>query len=68
MILCNAGVAYILEHGCYISALEYVRMLILSTYVLLASINTTDKLSRFGDLASCMLSFNFGVKGSISQA
>ena len=30
---------YYFEHGCYISALEQVRMLISSSYVLLACIN-----------------------------
>ena len=30
---------FLFEHGCYISALEHVRMLTLSSYVLLACIN-----------------------------
>ena len=33
----------IFEHGCYISALEHVRMLILSSYILLACINAIYK-------------------------
>ena len=32
---CRRGY-YFREHGCYISALEHVRMLLLSSYVLLA--------------------------------
>ena len=39
MILCNVGEVYIFEHGCYISALEHARMLILTSYVLLACTN-----------------------------
>ena len=39
VILCNVGEFSVLERGCYISALEHVRMLILSIYVLLACIN-----------------------------
>ena len=34
---------YSFEHGCYISALEHIRMLILNSYVLLACINTIYK-------------------------
>ena len=33
----------IFEHGCYISALEYIRMLMLSSYVLVAGIDTIYK-------------------------
>ena len=36
LILCSVGEVIIFEHGCYISALEHVRMLILSSYVLLS--------------------------------
>ena len=43
VILYSVGEVIIFEHGCYISALEYVRMLILSSYVLLACINTIYK-------------------------
>ena len=42
VILCNAEEVIILEHGGYISALEQIRMLILSIYVFLAFINTID--------------------------
>ena len=38
-ILCNAGEVYIYKHGLYISALQYVRMLLSSNYVLLVSMN-----------------------------
>ena len=40
VILCNVGEADIFERGRYISALGHVRMLTLSSYVLVASINT----------------------------
>ena len=40
MILCSVGDVIIFVHGCYISALEHIRMLILSIYVFLACINT----------------------------
>ena len=43
LILCNVGEVYIFEHGRYISALEHTRMLILSSYILLACINTICK-------------------------
>ena len=32
VILCSIGEVIIFEHGCYISALENIRMLILSSY------------------------------------
>ena len=37
-ILCSVGEVIIFEHGCYISALEQIRKLLLSNYVLLACI------------------------------
>ena len=40
--LCNVGEVYIFELKCYISALGNVKVLILSSYVLLACINKTD--------------------------
>ena len=43
LILCSVGEVFIFEHGCYISALEHVRKLILSNYVLLACINPIYK-------------------------
>ena len=43
MILCNVGEVIIFKLGCYISALEYVRMLILSNCVLLACKNAIFK-------------------------
>ena len=43
MILRNVGDVIIFEHGRYISALEHTRMLILSSYVLPACINTIYK-------------------------
>ena len=33
VILCNVGEDNIFEHGCYISALEHVRIYILGNYV-----------------------------------
>ena len=63
MILYSVGEVIIFEHGCYISALEYVRMLILSSYVLPACIKKFISMvthGRFclGDLVR--LSFYFG--------
>ena len=55
MILCGVGEVIIFEHGCYISALAHIRMLILSIYVLLECINTIYK----HDFVGCTLSFNF---------
>ena len=43
MILLGVGVVIIFEHGCYISALVHVRMLILSIYDLLECIKTIYK-------------------------
>ena len=43
MILCSVGEVIIFKRGCYISALENVMMLILSSYVLLARINPSYK-------------------------
>ena len=43
LILCNVGEVYIFEHGLYISACENARKLILSDYVLPASVNTIYK-------------------------
>ena len=43
VLLLSLEEVIIFEHGCYISALEHVRMLILSSYVLLACINTIYK-------------------------
>ena len=40
VILCNVGQVITFEHGRYISALKHIRMLILSSCVLLACINT----------------------------
>ena len=37
----------IFEHGCYISALAHIRMLILSIYVLLECIKTIYKYGQF---------------------
>ena len=39
----NVGEVYNFEHGLYISPLKHARLLILSSYVLLASINTIYK-------------------------
>ena len=41
-MFCNLGEVYIFELGVYISVLGHVRVLILSSYVLLACINKTD--------------------------
>ena len=43
MILGGVGEVIIFEHGGYISAFAYIRMLILNIYVLLQCINTIYK-------------------------
>ena len=43
VILRGVGEVIIFEHGCYISALAHIRMIILSSYVLIQCINTTYK-------------------------
>ena len=43
MVLFSVGEVIISEHGCYISALEHIRMLKLSSYVLPSCINTIYK-------------------------
>ena len=43
VILCSLGEVIIFEHGCYISDLEHIRMLILNGYVFLACISTIYK-------------------------
>ena len=43
MILCSVGDVINFEHGCYILALEHVRILVLSGYVFLACINAIYK-------------------------
>ena len=67
MIVCSVGEVIIFEHGCYISALESVMMLIFSSYVLEACINPIYKyghhscLGDLGDLVRCILYFLGGV-------
>ena len=43
VILWGVGEVIIFEHGCYISALSHIRILILGIYVLLESKNTIYK-------------------------
>ena len=44
VILCSVGEVIIFEsHGCYISTLHHIKMLMLSIYVLLACINPIYK-------------------------
>ena len=58
--LCNVAEVIIFENGCYISALKHIKMVILSSYVLLECINTFYKYSsRLGDLVKRILGFNF---------
>ena len=45
LIVCSVEEVIIFKHLCYISALEHIRMLILSSYVLLACIN---KIYKYG--------------------
>ena len=49
------------ERKCYISALEHVKMLILSSYVLLACKNAIYKYG-LDELVRCILSFSFWAK------
>ena len=48
VVLRSVGEVFIFDHGCYISALEHVRMLILSGYVLLECINAIYKHGHAG--------------------
>ena len=61
VILCNVGEVIIFEHWRHISALGHIRMVIFSTYVLLACINTIIW-PRLGDLVKCISIFNFGAQ------
>ena len=68
VILCSDGDLIIFEHGCYISSLEHVRMLIFSSYVLLVCVNPIYKyVSCLDDLVGCILSFDFGFRSSTSE-
>ena len=63
VFLCNVGEVYIFEFGCYISALGHVRVLILSSYVLLACINKTDNIcDSWVDLVRGMSSSVLGIE------
>ena len=44
----------IFEHGCYISSSERFRMLMLSSYVLLACINAIYKYGHAWELVRCV--------------
>ena len=48
VILCNVEEVIIFEPGCYISGLEDIRMVILSSYVLLECINTIYTIYKYG--------------------
>ena len=49
----SVGEVNLLENGLYISALEHARMLILSLYNYLASLNTVN-IVTLGELVKCM--------------
>ena len=68
MVLCNVGIIYILEFAHYISALEHIGMIILGTYVLLASINTVINNIAHGSFSEMYIVPILGVSSSISQA
>ena len=54
-----------MEHGCYISVFEPVGMLILSSYFLIAYVNTIYKiLRRLDDFVTCSSRFNIQSEGS----
>ena len=59
MILGGVGEVIIFWHGCYISALAHIRMLILSICVILECINTIEKYGHARDLVRCILSLGF---------
>ena len=57
MILCNVGEVYIFERGLCISALEYARMLSVSSFVLLATINTAHNIVMLGRFSEMYAKF-----------
>ena len=58
--MCSVGrLLYTFELGCYISPLEHIKMLIFSSYILLACKNTIYKYGHACGLVRFMLSFNF---------
>ena len=61
-VQCRRGLYF--QHGSYISAWEHISMLILSSHVLPARINTIYKYCQ-DSLVRC-ISFYFGVRGYIS--
>ena len=68
MILCNVGEVIIFEHWRYISALEHIRMIISSSYVLLACINTINKYGHVWVIDLDVYQFSiFGPRSSISE-
>ena len=71
MIQCSVGEVIIFEPGCYISALEHIRMLILN--VPLACVNTINMYGHawliwcLKDFMTCSARFNTQSKGSLFQ-
>ena len=55
----------IFEHGCNISALEHVRMLILNNYVLLACINIICNMVTLGCFDEMYINFQFLGSGAL---
>ena len=59
-VSCSVREAIIFEHGCNMSALEHVNMLILCSYVLLVCVNPFFiNMVTLGFLVRRILSFNF---------
>ena len=64
MILCSEG-EVIFEHGCFILALEHVRMLTLSSYVHLACINPIYKYGHAWVICKMYNKFQFFGSGAL---
>ena len=68
VILCNVGEVIIFEHGHYISVLEHIRMVIFSSYVLLACINKIINIATLEWFSEMYINFQFlGQSSSICQ-
>ena len=65
MILCSVREVIIFEHGCYISALELVRMLVLGSYVLLACINPIYKYGHAWLISKMYNKFQYFGSGAV---
>ena len=64
--MCSVGEVINFEHGCYISALEHVRMLILSSHVVLACINPVYKYGHAWVIYKMYIKFQFFGSGALN--